>query len=188
MKTQLRQMAACLAASVILASTAVHAGTGYSAGPGFGNPYGQGRPYQNAYNPAPGNRNALQGQYFPPSQSGSARTGQRPSGASASRQGDSANGRSSARATRTVQQIARDYPPSNSPNPQKHAREAQLRALAEKRGLPAKQRKWIVKRYTHIDNRRTEIRQAEARYQARSARQSRSDSTASSRPLPTAYR
>ena len=65
--------------------------------------------------------------------------------------------------SRSPTDIARNYPPSNSPNPQKRTREARLRSLLARGSLPPRQREWVIDKYNRVDNRRIELRNAAER-------------------------
>ena len=168
-----------VATCLILVDVTANAGNGYSANQNYNNDYHRGDYGQNPYatnrgyqasRPAGSSVSASGSTNYP----SAARTGiDQPS----SWRNPATNPRTATRNRRSTYQIAHDYPPSNSPNSNKRAHEEQLRALAEKPGLPAKQRKWIMTRYNHIDNRRDEIKKADQRNQAKTAKASRQTSS-----------
>ncbi len=139
-----------ITASLALASAGASAGDGYASGQYYNNNNNQSRSGYGQHS-------------YPTTQSNQ-------SFSSNSRGNDNNNARTPTRRTRTAYQIAHDYPASNSPNPKKQAREEQLRSLAESPNVPNRQHKWIMNRYTHIDNRRMDIQKAEERIQKKSAK------------------
>ena len=156
---------------LLLASSLASAGSDYSANPNHSNNYNNRSGYRQNLNTS--NRGYQASQQTHASSAMSMPSAIQPATQFRSNQAtSSSDGRNNAsnsrvvkRETRSAYQIAHDYPPSNSPNQKKHAREEKLRSLVENSNLPTRQRKYIIKRYNHIDNRRVEIRDAEARIQ-----------------------
>ena len=58
---------------------------------------------------------------------------------------------------RDVHMLPPGYPPSNSPNPKKQQREAELRAMLVHKRLPLHQRDWLIDRFSRIDKKRNAL-------------------------------
>lgn len=157
--------------SLLLTSGFASAGNDYSASSNYSNNYNNHSGYgQNANTPNRGYQASHQthvksAMSMPSTHQPATQFRSNQTTSSSDWRNNASNSRVVKRETRSAYQIAHDYPPSNSPNPKKRAREQKLRSLVENSNLPTRQRKYIIKRYNHIDNRRVEIRDAEARIQ-----------------------